>query len=181
MKLKNMLIAATLAASTTASFAVGSELTLNPVGPNLFGAVFTQTSTGFFTDTFEFAALPAASTVFVTLSSLFGPANFFVAEIATATSSETFSFFPEDGRLDLVSFQATVAAATPFQLTVLGAATALGADGFPVGPVIYSGAVIAAVPELETYALMLLGLLGVAATVSHQQRRAQAHDATAIA
>lgn len=171
MKLKNLFAATALAASTTLSFASG-PLTLNPTGPNKFGAVFTNPSgDGFFVDTFYFAALPSSSTVFVSLFGLGDPIQFLTAAIETddLNPSQSVGFAPGQ---DLVKFQGTVGANTTFHLVVTGASTLLGVDGLPFGPVSYGGAVIAAVPEPDTYALLIAGLVGVGAAVRRTQRAA---------
>ncbi len=173
MKLKTLCAAVALAASTTLSFAGGSAIVLNPAGPNLFAAVFTQTSSAeLFVDTLEFAALPSASNVVFTLFGVLGPVEFFVADVASGGESQFFSFFPEDGPLNPVSFQTSIAANTPFSLTVLGVGVPLAGEDFATGFVTYAGAVVASVPEPETYALLMAGLVGVGAAARRKQRTA---------
>ena len=173
MKLKTLCAAVALAASTTLSFAGGSATVLKPTGPNLFGAVFTQTSSAdVFADTFEFAALPSASTVVFSLFGVLGPVEFFVADVIAGGDSQSFSFFPEDGPLNRVRFQTSIAANTPFSLTVLGAGVPLAGEAFATGFVTYAGAVVASVPEPETYALLMAGLVGVGAAARRKQRAA---------
>ena len=172
MKLKNLFAAATLAVSTTLSFASGPfTLSPDPVNPNTFTSVVTQTSSAeFFTDTFDFAALPSSADVVFALFGVRGPVQFFVADVFSGGSSASFSFFPEDGPLSPVSFHTNIAANTPFSLTVLGSGVPLPGEGFASGSLTYGVAVVATVPEPETYALMLLGLIGVGGMARRQQR-----------
>lgn len=172
MKLKHFFAAAVLAASTTLSFAgVPLTLSLDPVNPNTFTSVVTQTSAAeFFTDTFDFAALPSSADVVFALFGVRGPVQFFVADVASGGNSASFGFIPEDGPLSPVSFHTTIAANTPFSLTVLGSGIPVGDAPFATGSLTYGVAVVATVPEPETYALMLLGLIGVGGMARRQQR-----------
>ena len=174
MKLKNLFAAAVFATSTTLSLASGPfTLSPDPVNPNTFTAVVTQTSSAeFFTDTFEFAALPSSAEVVFALFGVRGPVQFFVTDVASGSGSASFGFFPEDGPLSPVSFHTNIAANTPFTLTVLGSGVPVGDAPFATGSLTYGVAVVATVPEPETYALMLLGLVGVAGMARRQQRAA---------
>ena len=172
MKLKTLFAAAALAASATLSFA-GSPVTLSPdpVNPNTFSAVLTRTSPADqIIDTIDFAALPSSADVVFALFGVRGPVQFFVAEVASGGNSTTFSFVPEDGPLSPVSFHTSIAANTPFTLTVLGSGVPVGDAPFASGSLTYGVAVVASVPEPGTYALMLLGLIGVGVMARRQQR-----------
>ena len=172
MKLKNFFAAAALAASTTLSFASGPfTLSPDPVNPNTFTSVVTQTSPAeFFIDTFDFAALPSSADVVFALFGVRGPVQFLVANVASGSGSTSFSFFPEDGPLSPVSFHTSIAANTSFSLTVLGSGIPVGDAPFATGSLTYGVAVVATVPEPETYALMLIGLIGVGGMARRQQR-----------
>ena len=174
MKLKTFFAATVLAASTTLSFASGPfTLSPDPVNPNTFTSVVTQTSSAeIFTDTFDFAALTSSADVVFALFNVIRPAQFFVANVTSGSSSKSFSFFPEDGPLSPVSFHTSIDANTPFTLTVLGSGVPVGGAPFATGLLTYGVAVVAAVPEPETYALMLLGLIGVGGMARRQQRAA---------
>ena len=91
----------------------------------------------------------------VSLSSLSGPVSFFTASL----NDQNFSFFPELGQIDF-SFSAFVNNDVPLTLTVFGAV--LNKDGNPGGLGSYSGSITAAVPEPQTWALLLAGLAGIA-------------------
>ena len=172
MKLKNLFAATVLAAATTLSFA-SSPVTLAPLGPNAFGTVLIQTSPAeVFVDSFDFAALSSTADVVFTLFNVSRPAQFFVADIAATGGSgiASFSFFPKDGPLSPVSFHTSIAANTPFTLTVFGSGVPVGDAPFATGSLTYGVAVVATVPEPETYALMLLGLIGVGGMARRQQR-----------
>ncbi len=101
-----------------------------------------------------------------------GPVQFFVADVASGSGSASFSFFPEDGPLPPVSFHTNIAANTPLTLTVLGSGVQVGDAPFATGSLTYGVAVVATVPEPETYALMLLGLIGVGGMARRQQHAA---------
>ena len=157
MTFKNLLFAATLALSVGAAAAADSTLTLDLLGPDRAEQTFSGASDaeGFVIDTYVIDPLPFSGVAWVTLSSLSGPVSFFSAFF----NDQTFSFFPEDGPLTNVSFQASFTADTPLTLSVFGAV--LDADGNPGGPGSYTGS-ISAVPEPQTYLLMAAGLLAIA-------------------
>ena len=154
MKLKTLLCAAALAGAASGSWAITSDpVQLLPNGPGLLSGTFEQPVEGIFVDTFSFDPMMFQGPVSVTLSSLTGPVSFFSASL----NGQDFSFFPELGSTDFM-FQALVSADMPLTLTVFGAV--LDADGNPNGMGSYRGVVVA-VPEPQTYALLLAGLLGV--------------------
>ena len=156
MKFKTFLIAAALAGAAGLSQAAPPDpVALTPSGPGMSSGAFTQMVDGLFIDTFSFTPDSFAGLVSVTLSSVSGPVSFFTASL----NGQDFSFFPDDGRVDF-SFQALVTSDMPLMLTVFGAV--LNADGNPEGMGSYRGTINAvAVPEPETYVLMLAGLAGV--------------------
>lgn len=131
-------------------------VSLMPSGPGLLSGGFTQAVDGLFIDTFSFMPTAVDGLVSVTLSSHAGPVSFFTASL----NGQDFSYFPELGQTDFM-FQAQVTSGTPLSLTVFGAV--LDGDGNPLGSGSYSGAITVAVPEVQSYALMLAGLLGLAA------------------
>ncbi|MEO8930617.1 MAG: FxDxF family PEP-CTERM protein [Caldimonas sp.] len=158
MNLKCLLVAATLACSAGTVLADPPPVTLTPAGAGMFSGAFTQSADGLFIDTFTFLPTTFAGLVSVTLSSLSGPVSFFTASI----NDQNFSFLPESDGPDF-SFAATVTNDVPLTLTVFGAV--LGDDGNPAGMGSYHGtinaATVAAVPEPETYALMLAGIAAI--------------------
>lgn len=130
------------------------QLVLSPSGPGMFSTTFMQNVNGFFLDTFVFSPpVNFSGTVMVNLVPA-GPINF----AAALLNNEGFSYFPETDPTNF-KFTATVNSAMPLTLQVLGFAgdaltlTAMSAS--------YTGtitATVAAIPEPETYALMLAGL-----------------------
>ncbi len=158
MNIKRFLVAATLACSAGAVLADPAPITLTPSGAGTFSGAFTQAADGFILDTFSFLPTTFAGMISVTLSSLTGPVSFFTASI----NDQNFSFFPESDGPDF-SFAASVTADAPLTLMVFAAV--LDSDGNLGGPGSYHGTInatsVSAVPEPETYALMLAGLAAV--------------------
>ena len=154
MKFKTLLCAAALAGSVGLSWAATPDpVELMPIGPGLFSGSFDRAVEGLFVDTFSFNPPTFDGRVSVTLASLTGPVSFFTASL----NGQDFSYFPEQGQ-DFM-FSAFVTADMPLTLTVFGAV--LDADGNPNGVGSYRGTITAAVPEPQTYALLLAGLFGV--------------------
>lgn len=152
--LKTIFCAAALAGSAGMSWAAPPDpVQLTPSGPGQLSGEFVQTVEGQFVDTFSFIPTTFDGLVSVTLSSLSGPVSFFTATL----NDQSFSYFPDHGQ-DF-TFAAMVSSAMPLMLTVYGAV--IDADGQPTGSGSYHGAILAAVPEPQTYALLLAGLLGV--------------------
>ena len=158
MTLKRLFIGAVLACSAGAALADPPPVTLTPSGSGMLSGAFTQLADGLIIDTFTFLPTTFAGMVSVTLSSLSGPVSFFTASL----NDNNFSFFPESDGPDF-SFAASVTADVPLTLTVFGAV--LDDDGNPNGSGSYHGAInaasVAAVPEPETYVLMLAGIAAV--------------------
>lgn len=155
MNLKRLLAAAALAGSASLSFAATPDpVLLLPTGPGMYAGSFVQSVDGLFIDTFSFIPDSFKGRVSVSLSSLTGPVSFFTASL----NGQDFSFFPELGKIDF-SFNAYVNNDVPLTLTVFGAV--LDLDGNPNGPGSYSGSITAAVPEPQTYALLLAGLAAI--------------------
>jgi hypothetical protein len=158
MNVKRLLVAAVFACSVGAALADPPPVTLTPSGGGMFSGGFTQMADGLIIDTFTFLPAAFAGTVSVTLSSLSGPVSFFTASL----NDQNFSFFPEIDGPDF-SFSASVTDDVPLMLTVFGAV--LDSDGNPNGTGSYQGVInaasVVAVPEPETYALMLAGIAAV--------------------
>jgi hypothetical protein len=159
MTLKKLLLAAALAGSAGLAFAA-DPVVLVPTAPGMFSGEFTQLADGLFIDTFAFLPDTFAGRVSVVLSSLSGPVSFFTASL----NGQDFSFFPGPTPMDF-AFQASVNADMPLTLTVFGAV--LDTDGNPGGTGAYHGAINAAVPEPQTWVLLMAGL----ATVGFTARR----------
>ena len=165
MKFKTLLAAVALVGSAGVAQA-DTVITLTPTGPGMFAGQFTQAVEGVFVDTFSFVPASFAGLVSVTLSSLSGPVTFFVGSL----NDQDFSNFePAPASF---SFQAYVSDDRPLNLTVFGAV--LDADGNPGGAGSYRGVINAAVPEPQTWALMLAGMAGLAGLSSASSRRRKA-------
>nr|WP_316638824.1 FxDxF family PEP-CTERM protein [uncultured Roseateles sp.] len=156
MKLHHRVLSAiALAGAASLSFAGPPDpVALMPTGPGLYSGGFTQPVDGLFIDTFSFTPEAFSGLVSVTLSSRAGPVSFFTASL----NGQDFSYFPEMGQTDFV-FKAQVTNSMPLSLTVFGAV--LDGNGNPLGAGSYSGAITVAVPEPQTYVLMLAGLAGL--------------------
>ncbi|MBT9504785.1 MAG: FxDxF family PEP-CTERM protein [Burkholderiaceae bacterium] len=165
MKLhQRFLCAIALAGATSLSWAAPPDpVPLMPAGPGLYLGGFTQAVDGLFIDTFSFMPAAFDGLVSVTLSSLAGPVSFFTASL----NGQDFSYFPELGQTDFM-FQAQVTSSMPLSLTVFGAV--LDGDGNPLGAGSYSGAITVAVPEVQSYALMLAGLAGLALAARRRRK-----------
>ena len=162
MKFKTLLAAVALAGSAGISQA-DTVVTLTPTGPGMFAGGFTQAVDGLFVDTFSFIPASFAGLVSVSLASLSGPVSFFVGSL---NGQDFSSFEPAPASF---AFSAYVSADMPLTLTVFGAV--LDADGNPGGAGSYRGVITAAVPEPQTWALMLAGLAGLAGLSAAQRRR----------
>ena len=168
MTTSKTLLAAFLLGSAGVAFAApASPIDLLPIGGGTFGTSFIQTvDAGSVFDSFVYSPDALAGPVPASLHSLTGPVSFQAGQIADAAfgnvSDDLFNF----------SFQAQVGADTPFTVTVLRGV--LDADSNPTGSGSYSvsvNAFAAAVPEPQTWALLIGGLLATAATTSRARRR----------
>ena len=169
MKFKMLAASATMifaASATVGQEVVPIALVLAPGVGNTLATTFQQSVSGLFVDTFSFMPANVAGNVSVTLTPVSGPVNFFAALL----NDEGFSSFPESGQSSF-SFQSIVNADALLSLTVFGFAgdTELLAEGSAS----YSGTVqvqtAAAIPEPETYALLLAGL-GAIGAVARRRR-----------
>ncbi|WP_320425522.1 FxDxF family PEP-CTERM protein [Roseateles agri] len=156
MNLKKFVLFAPLALIAAASFGQGSApipLTLTATGPNLLGTTFQRSVSDLFVDVFSFTPESVKGTVSVNLASPDGSVTFFSALL----NNEGFSAPPGSAGASW-SFQAVVDASQPLSLTVFGyggdPSTLTGAAGTYTG----TFEVQVAVPEPETFVLMLLGL-----------------------
>lgn len=171
MNLKKLAASAVLFMTASVSFAQGAapiQLTLTSSGPNMLGTTFERSVTGLFVDVFSFLPPSVSGTVSVSLVPLDTSVSFFAALL----NNEGFSKFPEDGPPTFM-FQSIVNATVPLSLTVFGYAgnplTLTDASGR------YSGSVqvltVTPIPEPETYALMMAGLLALGAIKRRSVRR----------
>lgn len=163
MNLKTLLLAAALAGSAGLASAASPPIDLTPSGPGQFAGSFTQPVDGLFIDSFSFMPASFSGLVSVSLSSLSGPVSFFTASL----NGQDFSFLPELGQASF-DFSAYVSGGEPLSLTVFGAV--LDAEGNLGGEGSYRGAITAAVPEPQTYALLLMGLAGIGFTLRRKTR-----------
>ena len=170
MNLKQLVVSATLVLAASAACAQDAPIPLALVttGPNLLGTTFQRSVSGLFIDVFSFTPAAVAGTVSVTLTPLDTSINFFAALI----NGDSFSFFPESGATNF-SFQSVVDARSPLSLTVFGYAG--DASNLTDASGRYSGSIqvqtVAAVPEPETYALLLAGLATLGALKQRSSRR----------
>lgn len=182
MKLKNIALAATLAIAATAALADDQSIMLSQTGAGTFSGAFstTEAQSGLILDTFVFS-LPATfgsllGSGGLTFSSFSGPVSLVLATLDAANDVSVAS--PPDA--DTIAFPSTLSfsnATAPLTLTVLGFA----GDAFTVPVPLTAGyrgtvtfnAAVEAIPEPETYALMLAGLVGVAFFA--RRRKAKAH------
>ena len=153
MNLHKLAVSGALALAVSAPLAQEASpigLVLSPAGGGTLSATFQREVTGLFVDTFVFTPASVSGPVSVSLTPLSGPVNF----LAALMNDEGFSFLPESGATSF-AFQANVGTNVPLSLTVLGFAG--NVDTLEAATGSYSGTV-AAIPEPETYALMLGGL-----------------------
>ena len=145
-----------LAASAGAQEAAPIPLVLAPSGAGMFGATFERSVTGLAVDTFTFTPPAFAGSVAVAFTPLAGPINFFSALL----NGQGFSFDPDAGE-STFAFRADVTADMPLELQLLvfaGDTDTLTAATGRYGGAITATAVTTAIPEPQTYALLLAGL-----------------------
>lgn len=178
MKLKDIALAAAVAIASSGALAddQNQSVTLVPSGAGMFAATFGAThglNEPIFVDTFVFS-LPAGlgnplGNGMVSFNSLSGPITLVVGLLAAANGDDIAS---TDG---LETFPGSLAfsnASAPITLTVLGF------TGEGPGAPSYAGRLtfnaVAAIPEPETYALMLAGLAGVGYAARRRKEKAAA-------
>lgn len=180
MTLKHIAAAVALAAATSAALADDQNIVLTQTGTGSFAGMFstTESVSGLFVDSFTFS-LPAAvsaslGSASLTFASMSGPVSLVVATLDAANGVSVAS--PPDS--DMIAFPSTLTlpgAIAPLTLTVLGYAGNAFAE--PVALTAgYSGSIrfntVAAIPEPETYALMLAGLAAVGCAARRRQAKA---------
>ena len=162
MKLRNIAVAATLAVAAAGALAADQSITLTQTGAGSFAASFSQ-SHDFelpLVDTFTFS-LPGMATAglgsgALTFATLSGPITLVLATLDGANGTSVQS--PPDP--DSIAFPSSIAFSgftAPLTLTVLGFAS----DSSSYSGSISFNTAVAAIPEPETYALMLAGLAGI--------------------
>jgi len=149
-----------LALAATASWASAQAETpaigvvLAPAGAGTFSTSFTQPVNGFFLDTFTFTPATFSGNVAVSLVPSGPQVNFFAALL----NDQGFSFFAESGATNF-DFMATVNSSSPLRLQVFGFSGDEEGNVEVTGMAgSYRATITAAIPEPETYALMLAGL-----------------------
>lgn len=176
--MKFKLIAATVLMAASALPAIAQDepaipLVLTSTSAGMSSATFERDVTGLFVDTFSFMPASVGGNVAVSLMPLSGQINFFSALL----NGEGFSFFPEDGQTNF-AFSSNVSAADPLELTVFGyagdASTLTDGSGRYGGTVTVNAVV--AIPEPQTWALMLAGLGAVGALRFRSRRDAMPND-----
>lgn len=170
MNPKSVITALAFACASVASVSAHADMiSLLPGSPGTFSASIVQAANGLIIDDFTFSPASFAGRVAVNLSSVSGPVSFFAGLFFADTPNElAFSNFSSGD----FSFAADVSALTPLTLRVFGAVTA--ADGNLGGAGAYNVAItaaVAAIPEPQTYALLLAGL-GVIGFAARRRRQA---------
>jgi hypothetical protein len=143
------------ASATFAQDAAPIPLTLTPGAGGSLGVSFQREVSGLFVDTFSFVPSNVGGTVTVTLI----PGSAQVGLFAALLNGEGFGYLPESGQ-STFAFQSIATADTSLSLTVFGFSG--DAESLTESTGSYTGNVtvqtVSAIPEPETYALMMIGL-----------------------
>ena len=174
MKLKNIAIAAALAVAAAGALAEDQSITLLQTGAGSFAGSFSQSHevSPIFVDTFTFslpgmaAGLGSGVLTFATLS---GPLTLVLATLDAANGASVQSP-PDPASIAIPSAISFTGATAPLTLTVLGSGFGSGSYG---GSVSFDTAV-AAIPEPQTYALMLAGLAGLGFAARRRKGKSKA-------
>lgn len=185
MKLKTFACAAALAFAAHGALADDQSLTVDlaPLDADTFTASFSVThlESGLFVDSIVFRLPPALGSVTgngaVSFTSVSGPVELVLATVASANGdliAATDSF----ANIAIPSMLSFMNGMLPITLTVLGFAGDAFADPSPL-TTIYRGSItvdvpVAAIPEPETYALMLAGLAGLGCVARRRKAKAEA-------
>jgi hypothetical protein len=163
MKAIHIAAAVALLSAASATFAQDAApipLTLTPGAGGSLGVSFQREVSGLFLDTFSFVPSNVEGTVTVTLAPRSGQVGF----LAALLNGEGFGYLPESGQ-STFAFQSMATGDMPLSLTVFGfsgdAESVTESAGSYAGNLVVQ--TVAAIPEPETYALMLagLGLMGL--------------------
>lgn len=185
MNLKSLALAAALTVSASACLADDQDKTISlaSAGSGSFAAGFsvTHVESGLFVDSFVFS-LPAAfanttGNVSLSFASRSGDVSLVVATLDSANGNSAFSP-PDADTIAIPSVLTLTGAMAPITLTVLGFAGDPFGDTTPLSTG-YSGAIrfdtaITPIPEPQTYALMLAGLVGVAGAARRRRTKTEA-------
>lgn len=178
MTFRTIAIAVALSVAASAALADDQTIVLTPTGPDTFAGAFntTQSMGGLFVDTFKFT-LPAAfsgslGSGTLTFAAMSGPVSLI---LATLDGVNGFSVASPPGADKIVfpSFLTYSKAQAPLILTVLGFA----GDPFAVSVPLtagYGGSIsfaVQAVPEPETYVLMLAGLAAMGSVAGRRKAK----------
>lgn len=168
MTFKYIAIAVALSAAASAALADDQSIVLTQTAPGSFTGAFytTESMSGAFVDTFTFTLPGAFSGLLgsgaLTFSSMSGPVSLVVATLNSANGVSVAS----PSAAANIAFPSALTysnALAPLTLTVLGFAGDPFAASVPLSAG-YGGSIsfnaISAVPEPETFALMLAGLAG---------------------
>ena len=170
MKLKHIALATVLGSAATGVLAADQAISLTQTGAGTFAGSFSQAhdASPIFVDTFVFS-LPGMAAGLgsgaLTFASLSGPISLVLATLDSANGVSVQSP-PDPASIAIPSSLSFSGATSPLTLTVLGSALDSGS---------YSGNVtfntVAAIPEPETYALLLAGLAGVGFAARRRKAR----------